>query len=106
MKTVTEQQSISLTLDFKDERGLHMVPYEGYYRLYDKASKTLLIGTTKFVPVTYTYTIIIDPANNSIIDSERDIEEKVLTGYVMYGTGRKASFSYTYTVRNLEFYPI
>lgn len=105
MKTINENTTAVITVEFRDEDGGTIAPDSASYRLDDESGAELITDTGIVAP-TSMVSIEIPESANAIVDSNKMSEKKYLTlSYTYAGDTRQAVSEYSYEVRNLRFYP-
>jgi hypothetical protein len=106
MITILEQSQNVLRLTFRDENDDRLIPVSGVYNIYNSSANSLLVGPTNFIPTTYYYDLPLPVVVNTIQNYNYDFEERLVSGYVNYGAGKKEPFEYRYNVKNINSLPI
>jgi hypothetical protein len=78
MYRVNELRTLVIEATFYDEDGVLDIPGTGHYKLYDKATGTIIIATTAITITASTYRITIPNTLISLIDRDNESETKVL----------------------------
>ena len=102
MIQVNERSTAVLSMTFTDESKTAVTPTSARYCIVDELSGTILTDWTAFTPSSSTHNLLLDQSNNQIIDSERDIETRIITVVFEYNSGtRQCSSEFRYEVKNL-----
>jgi hypothetical protein len=102
MEAVNEKQTATLSLSFYNENNQAVTPTEAWYSIIDLKSGTVIKARTEFVPSGTTQNLVITSEENRIIDSENDLEKRLVTIEWNYGTGSKGTDEVKYLIRNLK----
>ena len=97
---VNEKSNMALTVSFFDDTGAAVVPDSATYRIDDLTSSTSILAPTALTPATVV-TIQITSAQNAILNSANQFEDRVITVEFVYATTKRGTDEYRYEVRNL-----
>lgn len=102
MRTINENTTAILSLNFKDAKKKAIVPTTCRYRLDDVLSGEVT-GWTPLTVSTPEYDIGITANENRIINDANAQEVRVLTVEATYPGGAEATTEYRYAVVNLKY---
>ena len=102
LETVKEKNTAIVTISFKDEDGLAVIPTKAYYSLYCETTSTEIIAETEISSPGSEQSITITPAQNEIIDDKNDFETRIVTARWTYSGNKQGASEYRYKVENLK----
>ncbi|PKN05551.1 MAG: hypothetical protein CVU74_01090 [Deltaproteobacteria bacterium HGW-Deltaproteobacteria-9] len=106
MEIINENSTLDLRLSFADESSVGVVPTAAQYRIDDVETGAQILDWTSFTPAAATHDLSITDAQNAIINSDLEKENKRVTVKITYGPqSKKATGAYIYTVKNLNKIP-
>lgn len=105
MKYITEGTSAVLTLKFTDERGRAATPSAGRYQISDLLSGSTITDWTPFTPSTSSYDLSITAAENTVLDSSKPEEVRVISVILTYTGSRQSTGVYQYGLTPMQAYP-
>lgn len=103
MEEVNEKTTYVVTLSFKDESGVSVIPDSLTYRLDDEASGEEVIEDTVVVPTGATYNVVISSTSNIILNDDKRNEVRVLTASFVYQTTKIGTAEFKYKLLNLKY---
>lgn len=98
---VNERSTQIVTVTFRDEDDVLVVPTSATYRLDDKQRRTVIRDDTAIGSLANSVDIEILPEENRIIRPRSIYEIRTLTVHYEWGSGRAANSEYRYKVINL-----
>lgn len=98
--SVNERTTLVLTLSFKDEDGVAVVPATATYRIDDVLTETAILAATPLTGLASSIEVEITSAQNALISGVA-LEERIVTVEFTYGAGRRGTSEYRYNVRGL-----
>lgn len=101
MDSVNERTTLVLTISFKDEDDLPVVPSAAHYRIDDVASSTVIKAETALAPLASSIDLEILKGWNSMVAESRPYEIRRVTVEFDYGTGKHGTEEYLYKIVNL-----
>jgi len=99
-----ESSTTTVLLKFTDYDNVPVVPLTCSYRVDDRTSGQSVIVDTPLYPIITMYSLVIDAADNDLINQANQSEERVVTVEYTYAGGVKTD-EYVYILKNLQFYP-
>lgn len=99
---INEKTTSIVTLTFTNENDDAVTPDSGSYRIDDVDSGTAIKAATAFTPTSSTHEITISSTENSILNTDNDYEQRVLTVTTTYSGGKVCTAEYFYMVKNLQ----
>ncbi|MFA5424499.1 MAG: hypothetical protein WC374_11655 [Phycisphaerae bacterium] len=102
MEIIKPDTTLTISLAFTDENGDAVTPSAARYRIDDVASGDEVLAWTNFTPATSTYDLIIEAAQNAIINSAQPTEKKLVKVEITYGTDNKKTDTYVYMVSDIS----
>ena len=109
MEFAYQGSSSFLDVQFKDDLGRLVIPISGIYNIVDAESGTTITDDTEFTPLISTYTIEIEPEENTILDTENNEEEHIVNVSFVYAgiDGDKTGMGvYRYKVLKVDKVPV
>ena len=103
--TINENSRAILTLTFKDEAGVAVIPTTFKYRIDDVPSGTEMVSIQTITPSTSIYDLTIVSATNRILNSSKPYEQRRVTVQWYVGATLVGTADYTYKVLNLNRVP-
>jgi hypothetical protein len=105
MNEINEGTSCVISIDFKDEDGIAVVPTAGRYRIDDAESEHTVKHWTAFVPVTSNIMLYIDHNDNRLIAQEHKRETRIVTVEYTYGARSMIGTGEArFTINGLRYY--
>ena len=98
---VNEKSKAYLTVSFYDKNGDPDTPLTVKYNVYCLTNGQELRADTSLTP-NETVEIELTPSDNVIIDSNNDIEKRLVTVKANYGTNDEVNEEFRYNVVNLR----
>jgi hypothetical protein len=106
MDIVNEGTSLVVTLSFFSETEVAVTPTSGSYRIDDLVTGEEIIGDTNMESLGETCDILIDGADNVLLNTDLASETHVLTASIIYGNSpneKTCTGEYRFKVRNLKY---
>lgn len=97
---VNEKSNMALAVSFFDDTGAAVTPDSATYRIDDLTSSTVILASTALTPATVV-TIQITSAQNAMVSTANQSEERVVTVEFVYATSKRGTNEYRYEVKNL-----
>lgn len=104
MIEINEGTSCVVSIDFKDENGVDVIPTSGRYRVDDAESKIVVLHWTAFAPTSANQLLYIQANSNRLIAQEHIRETRVVTVEFTYGANILGTGETRYTIKGLEYY--
>jgi hypothetical protein len=104
MIELNEGTTCVVSIDFKDENGVDVVPTSGRYRVDDAESGTVVLHWTAFTPTSANQLLYIQSNSNRLIAQEHDRETRVVTVEFTYGATIMGTEETRYTIKGLKYY--
>jgi len=99
---IKEKSTCFVTVAFKDENGVAVIPTAAYYSLYCETTSYEILAETEIVGPGSSQEITITSTQNQIRESSSIYETKLLTIRWTYSGGtRQGTGEYRYKVKNL-----
>jgi hypothetical protein len=101
---IKEYNTYRIRASFVDDSGAAVTATGGSYRVDDITGGRVVevIPTSTLIPTTTYYDIIIPSSSNVILDQEHTEEKRLVTVTFTYGSSRRGSGEYEYTIQNLK----
>lgn len=100
---VNELSTATFTARPLNESGSAFTPSNARYRLDDKTTTNSVIAWTAISTPSTEMEIVIPASSHTILDTNREHEEKILTIETDYGTDNAHVEEFSYELRNLSF---
>lgn len=104
MDTINEGATSVLSLTFRDEDGLLVVPDNCQYRIDDVLSERVVRDDTVFIPTSSSEDLVIQSSENNILDRSKSEETRKVTIICQYSNfTRQLTDQFKYKITNLKF---
>lgn len=102
MERVNEQSTAYVTVSFRDKAGALATPATISYRIDDVETGQEIRDDTAVTPAASSVEITLTPADNTLVNLNRQYEQHVVTVAATYGASDAVRAEYAYEVVNLQ----